>query len=359
MTRDVEEQTARSARSETRREETEGGSPSRRRAAPWLWRIAQLLLIAAVTWGIYRALAPELGRLTWAEILRYRPAAAPLAISSLVLLAVYLAHAFLWRSIMVDLGIAQPTARVTVRVYFVASLGRYLPGKLWQLAGLAVLAARSGMPPGGAAAAALLGQLAFLTSGLIFLALLLPRWAEGSWALIGAVVLAAAALAGWSIVATGWGSRARDWLLRRVPASVRQRLSMAFDLAARIRPAHAFRWAVAYGLTWVMLGIAFTAFVSAFVPAAHEAARQLAGTIAASYLWGYLMVIAPAGIGVREVAMGGLLARIPGFPVGAALLIAVASRVWFTVAEILPLAMVPLLPAKPEPRHQQEDAEAP
>jgi hypothetical protein len=356
MTQDVEEQPARSA---TPAAERGNSLQPPRRAAPWGWRIAQLALIAAVTWGIYRALAPELGRLTWAEILQYRPSAGPLVLSTLLLVAVYLAHAFLWRSIMVDLDIARPTSRVTVRVYFIASLGRYLPGKLWQLAGLALLAARSGMSPGGAAAAALLGQLAFLTSGLIFLALLLPRWAEGSWALMGAVVLAGMAVAGWLIVATGWGSRAREWLLRRAPESVRPRLGAAFDLAARIRPAYAFRWAVAYGLTWVVLGIAFTMFVSAFVPEARETPRQLAGTIAASYLWGYLMVIAPAGIGVREVAMGGLLARIPGFPIGAALVVAVVSRLWFTVAEILPLALVPLLPGSPEPARTPRDPEAP
>jgi hypothetical protein len=85
-------------------------------------------------------------------------------------------------------------------------------------------------------------------------------------------------------------------------------------------------------------------FVSAFVPSALTALRHLAGTIAASYLWGYVMVIAPAGLGVRELAMSGLLAQIPGFPAVAAVVVPVASRLWFTLAELVPLAIIPVLP---------------
>jgi hypothetical protein len=79
--------------------------------------------------------------------------AVPLAASFTLLVGVYIAHALLWRRIMSDLQIARPTVRATLRVYFLASLGRYLPGKVWQLAGLAVLAGRAGMPAGSAAAA--------------------------------------------------------------------------------------------------------------------------------------------------------------------------------------------------------------
>ncbi len=317
---------------------------SREAGRQWKWRVLQLAIIAAVTWGVYRALAPELARLSWAELLRFQPAFGPLVLSTLVLVSVYLAHAFLWRLIMVDLGIARPTARDTIRVYFLASFGRYIPGKFWQLAGLAVLAARTGISPAGAAAAAVLGQFAFLTTGLLFLAAMLPRWAEGAVAFAGAAALATVAATAWVMLATSWGRRPQAWLIKRAPASLRPRLNSAFHLASCIRPGTAVCWAAAYGLTWLALGVAFSVFVAAFVPAAAVAPRQLAGTLAASYLWGYLMVVAPAGIGVREVAMGGLLARIPGFPIGAAVVVAIASRLWFTVAEILPLALLLGLP---------------
>ena len=52
----------------------------------------------------------------------------------------------------------------SLRVFFTANLGRYLPGKLWQVAGLAYLARGEGIPAGTATGAAILGQ-AFSLAG--------------------------------------------------------------------------------------------------------------------------------------------------------------------------------------------------
>jgi hypothetical protein len=324
----------------------------------WLWRGLQLALIAVVGFGVYRSLAPELGRVGWSELTAFEPAVVPLVGSTLLLLAVYIAHAFLWRRIMEDLAIAKPSVRDTMRVYFLASLGRYIPGKLWQLAGLAVLASRAGFSAAGAAAAAVIGQLAFLTTGLIFLALLLPRLAEGTAALLGAVILGAAAASAWILLATQFASGARAWLLDRLPEAIRERLAGSLVLLARIRPSTALGWVFGYALTWVVLGIAFTVFVGAFVPGSIADSRHLAGTIAGAYLWGYIMVIAPGGLVVRELAMSGLLAQIPGFPAAAALVVPVASRIWFTIAEILPLGLVALMPRPHRPVADATTAEA-
>jgi glycosyltransferase 2 family protein len=75
-----------------------------------------------------------------------------------------------------------------------------------------------------------------------------------------------------------------------------------------------------------------------------EAPRYVGGTVAAAYLVGYLFVIVPAGIGVREGAM--LLLLQQAMPqAGAAIVISVLSRVWFTAAELVPLALLPWLRA--------------
>jgi hypothetical protein len=328
-----------------------GAATARRR----FWRLAQLALVVAVCFGVYRALAPELAGLSWSQLRGYRPAPVALAASTALLLCVYFAHALLWRRIMTDLGLARPTARDTVRVYFLASLGRYIPGKLWQLAGLAVLAGRAGIAPAGAAAAAVLGQIAFLTTGLLFLALLLPRWAQGAPAIIAAAILAAAA-ATLAVIASPWGRGLRARFIRLVPPRFGARLEAALALASRIQPRTVLVWGVAYGLTWIALGLAFSLFVSAFVPEALRAHRHLAGTIAASYLWGYIVVLAPGGLGVREVAMSLLLAQVPGFPVAASLVVAAWSRVWFTFAEVAPLGLVPLLGRGPSREPSRSEA---
>ncbi|MGH7444041.1 MAG: hypothetical protein ACREKM_04155, partial [Longimicrobiales bacterium] len=101
-----------------------------------------------------------------------------------------------------------------------------------------------------------------------------------------------------------------------------------------------------YAVTWLVLGAAFALLVAAFVPATAslDSARYAAGVIAASYLAGYVVVVMPAGAGVRELTMSALLAQHPAIPASAAIVVSVASRIWFTAAELLPLALIPLLP---------------
>jgi glycosyltransferase 2 family protein len=316
-----------------------------------LARALQATLLLAVAWGIYRVLAPELARLSWADVSRWRPAPLPLLASFTLLTGVYVAHALLWRKIMTDLEIGRPSRRTTLHVYFLASLGRYLPGKFWQLAGLAVLAGRAGLPPGQATAASILGQFGFLTTGLLFLGITLPEWTmalpEGSELPValplamGTGLLIAGGAVLWLLVATPLGHGFRAWLGRLLGERAGQRLAAAFRLADSVRPADAARWALGYTATWAALGLAFALFVIAFEPAAAEMPRYLAGTVAAAYLIGYLAVFAPAGLGVREVAMLLLLQQVLPAP-GLALVVSVLSRVWFTAAELVPLAVLPL-----------------
>jgi glycosyltransferase 2 family protein len=321
------------------------------------YRLLQILLLAAVAWGIYRVLAPELSQLSRADLTQWRPAPLPLAASLLLLVAVYLMHALLWRRILTDLSIATPLVRTSIRVYFLASLGRYLPGKVWQLAGLAVLAGKAGIPAGPAAAAAVLGQFGFLTTGLLFLGITLPEWPAAIGAAdnggvsatlplaVGAVLLITGGGLIWLLVATPLGHGFRNAVTRglhnRAGSRAADRVAAAFALADRVRPRDAALWAAAYAISWVVLGAAFVLFASAFHPPLAELPRFVAGTVAAAYLVGYLFILVPAGIGVREGAMLLLLQQV--MPAGGALVISVLSRVWFTAAELVPLAFLPVL----------------
>lgn len=339
-------------------------------------RLGQLLLLALIVWGIYRVLAPELGRITGDDLLRWRPAALPLTASFLLLVGFYIGHAFIWRKILSDLGIGRPGVAVTLRIYFLASLGRYIPGKLWALAGLAVLAGRAGLPAAPAAAAQLIGQFGFLATGMLFLGLTLPEWsvvlADGSTAryaaggtgrttvptalplMAGAAMLATAGTLLWLLLATAPGRATLERLAQTFGPWGGERLRSAIELANRIRPRDAAAWAAAYALSWAVLGIAFAMFVASFEPATAGMLRFVAGTVAAAYLAGYLVVIVPAGIGVREGAMVLLLAQVM-HPAGA-LVVSALSRVWFTAAELVPLALLPALPAD-APAGEKEERE--
>jgi hypothetical protein len=312
-----------------------------RNARRWLLRAAQIILIAAITWGVYAALRDDLAALTWADVARWRPAPGPLALSLALLLAANIAHAFVWRRILADLRVGRPSARTALRIYFLSSLGRYLPGKLWALAGTAALSAKEGIPAAPAAACAAIGYFGFLATGVLLLAALLPGEGRGAPAAIAAVALLALAAGTWMVVATPAGHRLRLWIAHRLGPRMGPRVATTLELADHVRPRDAALWFAAYGATWVLLGVGFAVFVTAFVPAALSESRYLAGAFAASYLAG-LVALVPAGLGVREVTMLGMLTTV--IPVGAATLVAAGSRVWFTAAELLPLLVIPLMP---------------
>jgi glycosyltransferase 2 family protein len=312
-----------------------------------LVRAVQLVAMLVVGWFLYQSLAGQLTQLSRDDLLRWRPSAATLLLSFLLLQAVYLAHALLWRVIVRDLKLGELSLRDTVHVYFVAGLGKYVPGKVWALAGMAALAGRAGLPPIASTAAAVLGQAAFMATGMMFLAVTLPQWqaqlgggaGPATAMLVAGLMIAGVAL--WLLAVSPAGQKFRERVATRLGERTGERLRATFRLADRITPRSAALWALAYAATWFLIAGSFTLLVAAFVPAAAASGRYLAGTVAASLLVGYLLPL-PAGIGSREAIMIVLLQ--PVVPDAAlAILISVVARVWFTAAELLPLALLLLL----------------
>lgn len=303
----------------------------------WLLRVGQVVLIVLVTGGIVRALAPEISKVSASDFAEWRPQAPLLVAAMFMLLVVYLSHCWLWRVITTRLGGVRPGVKSSLRIYFIAGLGRYIPGKLWQIAGLAVLAQKAGVSAVAATGALIAAQFAFLTSGLVYLSLLLPGW--GGYApIIGAVVtLVVGAGLFFLFTSTRSGHDARAWLTQRFG----QRFGNALMLIDRVGWRAAGLWWIAYAFTWAMLGAGFVVFARAFVPIAPAQYLHVAGTVAAAYLFGYVAFFSLAGLGIREAVMLGLLNQV--MPASAALVISVASRVWFTAAELLPLALIPIV----------------
>src|SRR5690348_667179 len=89
------------------------------------------------------------------------------------MLVVFTAYAVLveaWRRVVLSMGQRLPFL-TAVRIWFLASLGKYIPGKVWAIAGAAVLARRAGVDPAAAVAGALVLQALALASGFAAVAL--------------------------------------------------------------------------------------------------------------------------------------------------------------------------------------------
>jgi uncharacterized membrane protein YbhN (UPF0104 family) len=242
-----------------------------------------------------------------------------------------------WRAILADFGSRIPVT-AGMRVFFVGQAGKYVPGKVWPILTQVRLGRDYQVPGRTSAASALIFMIIVLGSGLLVAICALPVLGAGAfdrfWWTLLALPLAAVAL--WPPV-LNWGLARAMRLARREPMP--QPLS-----AAGI--GRAVGWSL---VMWLLFGVHLWALLSALdVDASHLAIRSI-GAFAGAWSIGFLLLIAPAGVGPREVALVLLLAGSVAQP--EALVAAVVSRLLMTLGDLAwPLIAVAL------ERHRQRTA---
>lgn len=234
----------------------------------------------------------------------------------------YFGTGYLWGRIVRGLGGPALPATASVRLFMVANLGRYVPGKVWQIAGLVALARSRGVPGSTATAAAILGQGIGLASATVI-------GVTSLWSVAGETAWR------WALPVLLIGGTA----LALAPPVFHAAVGAWFRLARTeepegLEPRHAAVWLLIGLGTWILYGGAFWLLVESM---GHGVAPlATASAFAAAYVLGYVMVFAPAGIGVREGFLVALMA--PQLGVGAAGAIAVIARLWTTIIEVVPAA---------------------
>ncbi|MBA3498225.1 MAG: hypothetical protein H0T86_14075, partial [Gemmatimonadales bacterium] len=116
------------------------------RAAQWL---AGLAIVAFAARSLVR---------NWSE-LRSQPLAWEvepgwLVLSAIVVWMMYALLAFAWRTMLAGWG-QEVDGWTAARIWTVSSLGKYLPGKVWAVAGMALMAQRAGIAPWAATGSAI------------------------------------------------------------------------------------------------------------------------------------------------------------------------------------------------------------
>lgn len=255
-----------------------------------------------------------------------RPRPIPLAGATLLLLAAYALSGLTWGAVVTGLGGPRLSARDAVSIFMVSNLGRYVPGKVWSIAGMAALGKGKGVPVAVSATAAVVMQgVGLAAAGAIGLGAFaggpapLPRWG-----LVGAGVAAVVLL-----------------LLLSVPSLFHRAVALWFRVVrtrapANLTPALALRWLLQVAGAWVAMSASFWIFARSL---GMELSPVHAGSaFAAAYVAGYLMLFAPAGVGVREGFLVAFLASALGS--GPATVLAIAARLWMTAAEVIPAAVL-------------------
>jgi hypothetical protein len=293
-----------------------------------LWRVVQFAAGAALVGLAVRSIFVNWQSLR-AQPIEWRLSAAWIAASVLVVFASYAVLIEAWRRVVLSMGerLAYLTA---ARIWFLASLGKYVPGKVWAVAGAAVLAQRAGVDPAVAVAGAIVLQALALASGAAVVALTAREafQAVGQGAVPVAAAVVVLSLAGVAMLAS---QRVLDRLNRLLPSS--------WPRLRAIPPRMLGAAFIANALAWTGYGLALLLLARGLLPAVELSLPQAVGVFTCSYLVGFIALFAPGGLGPRESVFLLMLAPDIGLKPAAAL--ALASRLLLTGTEVLPA--VPIL----------------
>lgn len=296
------------------------------------WRWVRWALAVVITVGVARALIRNWDEVRGAEIdLIFLPL--PIVASVALVWAMYGLLILNWRQVVLrwsGTGTRLPR-REAARIWMLSSLGRYIPGKIWTITGMAVLARNSGVAAWAATGSAILLQVISLGTGAAVVAataLIAGTVGQVPFGWTGIVLLLTAS--GAAIVAVSTPA-IPQWVGRRVtPGS--NIPSPGLPVVARALVAHSIAW-LGYGLALWLLATGTLAGTS-LTPG------EAIGAWAASYLAGFLSP-APGGVGFREGVLFAMLRE----PIGAgpALALAGVSRLTLTLTELgaaLPFLLV-------------------
>jgi uncharacterized membrane protein YbhN (UPF0104 family) len=227
----------------------------------------------------------------------------------------------MWRRLLLDLGCRLPLA-TAARVFFVGQLGKYVPGSVWPMVMQAELASDHGVARRRTAAATMITLLlsvacafAVVLAALPFAPDVVP---EGfGWAVFLIVPLLV-------LLHPAVLDRLINTMLRVLGRDPLERRTSLRGTAA------ATGWAT---VSWAAAGLQVWALAVALgAPTTTRTLALAIGGYALAWAVGFVVVIAPAGAGAREVALVAVLS--PVLDRGAVLVVVLASRVLFTAVDL-------------------------
>lgn len=303
-----------------------------RQGRSWMRRAIrglQVGLLFVVLW-----LAVESIRGQWtqvrAQLVQLRPSWPWIGISGLIFIATYAVLVETWRRMLLAWQSALPFW-VAARIWAISNLGRYIPGKVWQIGAMGVMAQRAGVSAIAATGSAILNTIVNIVAGFALVAALgwelLDQQSGGTR--VAALLFVIAAVAILALL-----PRVLPWLIRALSRITGREITLG-RLPARV----ILIAAIGNLIAWTLYGVAFATFARAILGQIHGTVAAYATVYALSYLVGYLVLLVPAGVGVREASMVTLLVAARLADPGQATVLAVTSRLWLTILEVVPGAL--------------------
>jgi glycosyltransferase 2 family protein len=286
-----------------------------------LFKVAQWIFAAAVLVFAARALAtqwnkagPRLSHIQihWEWI----------ALGTVLVLASYLMLIEGWRRVLGALDSHLPFGQAS-RIWFLSNLGKYVPGNIWSLTAMGVMARERGHSALAAAGSSVIMQTVSLATGTAIVMI------------TGAKLLGQPILVGLSVVillaillsAPKFLPPLTTWIARLIGREI---------APPSVPAASIWTATIASTLSWLFYGLAFELFVRGLLGVSPGEISSYIAVYTAAYILGFISPIAPAGLGVREFTLAAFMTQLGLASEADAALVAIAVRLWLTVVELVP-----------------------
>jgi glycosyltransferase 2 family protein len=219
-----------------------------------------------------------------------------------------------WSLILHKLGY-RISFRKSTRIVYYSALAAYLPGSMWHYVGRVYLAEKEGVPRLRAVISIAIESVLILLAAVAVAGLSLAAWPEPPlWAAALALVL---------LVGVIWRPdlffKLVDWGLQKIG-----RKALGVHLSSK----DVLEILVPFVLNWISFGLIFFALLAALYPGLSLLyIPAVSGIFTAAWVGGYLAIVVPQGLGVREFIIVTLLAVL-GVPAPVATAAALLARLW-------------------------------
>ncbi|WP_416395613.1 MULTISPECIES: lysylphosphatidylglycerol synthase transmembrane domain-containing protein [unclassified Curtobacterium] len=276
--------------------------------------VAAVVAVAFLVWSIAKQ---------WDKIVHdfARLDATTVTVGVVFTIVALVANMLSWRAMMAASGYRVRVAAAS-SIFFVGQLGKYIPGGVWSIAAQAELGRAHGLQRTGSAVAALASMLvSMVTAAIVGIVAVLLSSSTGFqtfWWLIPVIVVGLVCL---------------------TPPVLGRLIALAFRILRRPTQDTTLTWSgtvmsLVWSLVmWVAYGVQATVVLRAFGADSPTLFPVAVGAYAVAWLVGFVVVIAPAGLGPREGILVLLLGSVAGGSAPFAL--AVISRVFMTIGDVV------------------------
>ncbi|MBN2857877.1 MAG: flippase-like domain-containing protein [Candidatus Delongbacteria bacterium] len=284
--------------------------------------ILKTILFLTVIWFLYKSISANFDKIKEINYSNYDPKYMFFSVITLFVSLVY--PVFVWKYLIRSMGEKINTLSA-LRIWFISNLGRYIPGKVFQVAGLVYLTGGEGISRSKAVQSVLYSQITANGLGLFMgLGLLSLNSGEGSFPNHFHIILILIAVFIMIIWFPALFMRSSNFMLKRmkketIEQSVSQKSYMIYLILQIIN--------------WLLMSLAFLFLISSYTNISLVKEPALMFILPLSWTIGLLAVFAPGGVGVREGAMSYWLSLF--IPIQYALVLPWIYRLLNTMIEII------------------------